>query len=65
MRLRHVCRNRPGPTKLAKRETEIKRAQRSGGLRRWKGAKPYQGTKPEATHRMAQSMRNVTGSGEP
>jgi serine/threonine-protein kinase len=57
-----TVRERPG---LGKWEAEIKRAQPGGALRRWKGVKPFRGSKNEAMHRMALWMRNVTGSGTP
>jgi hypothetical protein len=46
-------------------EAEVKRAAAGGELRRWRGVPVFQGTQPEALHRMALWMRNITGSGSP
>lgn len=57
-----TARERP---RLGKWEAEVKRAQPGGKLRRWPGVKSLQGTRPEAMHRMALWMKNITGAGSP
>jgi serine/threonine protein kinase len=51
--------------RLGKWEAEVKRAPPGGGLRRWPGVPPSQGTEREAIHRMVLWMRNITSSGRP
>jgi len=46
-------------------EAEVKRAPRDGELRKWRGVPLFTGTRPEALHRMALWMKNITSTGEP
>jgi eukaryotic-like serine/threonine-protein kinase len=46
-------------------ESEVKRAQPGGDLRRWPGIGPFQGSRAEAVHRMVLWMRTITATGRP